>query len=264
MKNSVVSEQYLQLQKDIQKMHENWLKQIDQVEINNATEIASLQVPIIPQLQVQINLEQYKNHIIELYDLISTNNNDIKEATNKVIPLLTTATLEKWFEMALAVNTYYFEKFAKENDLEEWILFYGAETAARPFMQNILNQINEKIVKQESTKSCACCGEPARLGIVNKEGKKEMICPRCSYKWQVKMIQCAHCGAETQKVLRVENDDSAEVQACTTCNQYSKIIDSRKLLRLDTPAILDVKYLHLDFIAQDRGYGIEEESHSTH
>lgn len=245
-------------------MHENWVKQIDQVEINNATEIASLQVPIIPQLQVQINLEQYKNHIIELYDLISTNNNDLKEATNKVIPLLTPATVEKWFEMALAVNTYYFEKFAKENDLEEWILFYGAETAARPFIQNMVAQIGEQIVKQDNTKTCACCGEPARLGIVNKEGKKEMICPRCSYKWQVKMIQCAHCGAETQKVLRVDNDDSAEVQACTTCNQYSKIIDSRKLLRLDTPAILDVKYLHLDFIAQDRGYGIEETSNSTH
>lgn len=264
MKNSVVSKQYLQLQKDIQKLHENWVKQIDQVEIKNESEVTTLQAPIIPQLQLGINLEQYKNHIVELYELISKDNKELREATQKVLPLLTTATLEKWFEMAISVNTYYFEKFAKENNLEEWILFYGAETAARPFMQNIVQQLNDKIVKQESTKTCTCCGEPARLGIVNKEGKKEMVCPRCSYKWQVKMIQCAHCGAETQKVLRIENDESAEIQACNTCKQYSKIIDSRKLLRLDTPTMLDVKYLHLDFIAQDRGFGVEEDSQSTH
>ena len=78
------------------------------------------------------------------------------------------------------------------------------------------------------------------------------------------MIQCAHCGAETQKVLRIDEDDSAEVQACTTCNNYSKIIDTRKLLRVDAPMILDVKYLHLDYIAQEKGFGVEEDQGATH
>ena len=264
MKNSVVNEQYLQLQKNIQKLHDNWVKQLTLVEIKNVEAVPTLQAPIIPQLEIQINTQQYKNYIQELYELISATNEELKIETDKVLALLTDATLEKWFNEALAVNTYYFEKFAKDNSLLEWILFYGAETAARPFMQKIVTQINGSIVKQESTRSCACCGEPARLGLVNKEGKKEMYCPRCTFKWVVKMIQCAHCGAETQKVLRVENDDSAEVQACTTCNQYSKIVDTRKLLRVDAPLILDVKYLHLDYIAQDRGYGVEEESNITH
>lgn len=50
-------------------------------------------------------------------------------------------------------------------------------------------------------------------------------------------------------MLRVEGDDSAEIHACKSCRGYTKVIDSRKLIKVPFSEILDLKRIHLDYVA---------------
>ena len=58
--------------------------------------------------------------------------------------------------------------------------------------------------------------------------------------------------------LKVEDDDHAEIHACKACNSYTKVIDTRKLIKVPVPELVDLQTIHLDNIAQERGYGEEE------
>ena len=141
-----------------------------------------------------------------------------------------------------------------------------AENAVRPFIQKAAQELKQQIPKQGHKGSCPVCGEPSRLAVINKSGKKEITCSRCHYSWEEKKTSCAHCGTEEQGqvvVLRVGDDDSAEVYACKSCKGYTKVIDTRELIKVALPEILDLKSIHLDYVAQENGYGYgkEEASH---
>lgn len=76
-------------------------------------------------------------------------------------------------------------------------------------------------------------------------------------------INCAHCGSEEPgklEILKVEKDDSAEIHVCHDCNGYTKVIDVRKMIKKDSIALLDIKSIHLDFIAQENGYGMPDDT----
>jgi len=60
------------------------------------------------------------------------------------------------------------------------------------------------------------------------------------------------------KGIKVEGDESAEIHACHTCKGYTKVIDGRKMFKKESPTLLDVKSIHLDYIAQEKGFGILE------
>ena len=60
-------------------------------------------------------------------------------------------------------------------------------------------------------------------------------------------------------VLKIEEDEGAEIYACKSCNGYTKVIDTRKLLKVAPPELLDLKSIHLDYVAQDKGYAMVED-----
>jgi FdhE protein len=92
-----------------------------------------------------------------------------------------------------------------------------------------------------------------------------LTCPRCHFSWEEKKISCSHCGTEEKGqivILSVEDDEGAEIYACKSCKSYTKVIDTRKLLKEASPELLDLKSIHLYYVAQDSGYGMVEEEAS--
>lgn len=260
-KNNVLDKNYENLQKAIQELHDKWTEQMTDITISGLDKASKGNSPLIPQLELTIDLQQYKGFIEELLQLISQDKEDLVLAANKITSLLTTELLQKWFTETITVNQFYFKSFAEENELPEWLPIFAAEHAARPYIQKATMQLSEQLNGVRDSHACPCCGEPARFAVVGKNGGKEMTCPRCLHKWDVKKISCAHCGTEGDLVvLKIEGEETAEVHACNKCKGYTKVIDIRKMFKKESPTLLDVKSIHLDYVAQEKGYGIQEET----
>lgn len=253
---NVLDENYEKLQQEIQALSEKWRGEISNLQIGDVTGNSS---PILPQAEISIDFSQYQLFIEELLQLLGQKNKDISNEVDKVKALLTIDVLQIWFKEAIAVNHFYFKNYADENNLPDWLPIFIAEQAARPFLQEATVLLESQLKGINQAHSCPSCGEPARFALLNKKGKKELTCPRCLHAWEEKKISCAHCGSEDELViLKVEGDESAEIHACHKCKGYTKVIDGRKMFKKESPTLLDVKSIHLDYIAQEKGFGILE------
>lgn len=260
-KTNVLEKNYEKLQNDIQALNDKWSGQVSDIKISGMDKPRENNSPLIPQLELTIDVKQYQSFVEELLQLISKDNDGITAAANKIKTLLSTEVLQKWFQEAIVVNQFYFKNFADEHGLPEWLPIFAAEHAVRPYLQKATAELAESLKKVDHHHGCPSCGEPARLALVGKNGKKELTCPRCLHTWEEKKISCAHCGKEGELVIfKIEGEESAEVHACNSCKGYTKVIDVRKMFKKQSPTLLDVKSIHLDYIAQEKGYGATEGS----
>lgn len=262
MTTNVIRSEYMELQKSIYALYDKWTEMLATETVVKKEKGEVHTYPLLPQVELQINIEDYHIFLRDLFTVIKKDNVHLNEVLDKAEALLDEETLTKWFEESVTVNTYYFAQYAEKHQLPEWLPLFAAEYATRPYLQKAALELGEVISKEGHKGSCPVCGEPSRLAVLNQAGKKEITCPRCHYAWEEKKISCAHCGTEEQgqiMILKVEDDDSAEIHACKTCNGYTKVIDARKLIKVSSPELLDLKTIHLDYIAQEKGYGLSED-----
>lgn len=260
MKTEIISTEYMRLQEEITSLYEKWVQTLSQQTIVKKEKMDSKQYPLIPQVQLLVNNIDYLSFLEDLFNVIKEYKSELQEELERIKSLLEEDTLSKWFNEALMVNSYYFNEWAEKNHVSQWLPLFAAEHAVRPYLQMAARELEEDLPKRGHHGACPCCGEPARLAVINSNGKKEITCPRCHYAWEQKKISCAHCGTEAHgeiTVLRLEEDDRADVYVCNTCKGYTKVIDSRKLIVKPTAELLDLQTIHLDYIAQEKGYGIE-------
>ncbi|WHY00636.1 formate dehydrogenase accessory protein FdhE [Neobacillus sp. DY30] len=259
MKKSVVSKEYQNLQKEIIALQANWKESIDSESIiPNLDKVAmSAGVPAAALASINFEISLFQQWIEEINKLLSKNNPDRETKLARVSGLLNEETAIRWIDEAFSFNSVYFTNFAEENELEEWIPQFLAETALRPYLQLTAEKIQHEITHAVPGAGCPVCGEPARLAVLKDEGKKVMTCPRCLAHWNAKRIECTHCGNDDHKTIQfltIEGDASSQIQVCDKCTGYIKVIDTRQYLSKPSAALLDLNSIHLDFVAQEHGY----------
>ncbi|MEH7251477.1 formate dehydrogenase accessory protein FdhE [Neobacillus niacini] len=259
MKKSVVSKEYQNLQKDIIALQENWKESINPESIIPNLDKAAMSagVPAAALASINFDISLFLQWIEEVNALLSKNNPDHETKLTGVLSLLTEETIIRWIDEAFSFNSVYFSDFAVENGLDEWIPQFLAETALRPYLQLTAEKVQHEITHAVPGAGCPVCGEPARLAVLEDEGKKVMTCPRCLAHWNAKRIECAHCGNDDHKTIQyltIEGDASSQIQVCEKCMGYIKVIDIRQYLNKPSAAMLDLNTIHLDFVAQEQGY----------
>lgn len=259
---NLVNKEYKQFEEKVQSLLEKCYQELENERLVKTEEPEKItQFPVIPQLSLAIDPDRYKNVLLQLFSLIKEQRNELAGDLNKMEQTLTSDMAQRWFQEAVAVNEYYFVQYAKEHNLPEWLPFYAAENGVRPFLRKITTEIASVLKKAENHRGCPSCGEPARLAVINEKGKKELVCPRCHWTWQDKKIKCAHCGTDKPgriEVLKIEKEEKAEVHVCLDCKGYTKVMDTRSMLKRESPGMMDINTIHLDYIAQENGYGIPE------
>jgi len=259
MKKSVVSKEYQNLQKDILTLQENWKKSINPESIIPNLDKAAMSagVPAAALASINFEIPLFLQWIEEINGLLSQNSPELETKLAGIRTLLNEETAIRWIDEAFAFNSIYFASFAEENGLEEWIPQFLAETALRPYLQLTAEKVQHEITHAVPGAGCPVCGEPARLAVLEDEGKKVMTCPRCLAHWHAKRIECAHCGNDdhnTIQFITLEGDATSQIQVCDKCTGYIKVIDTRQYLSKPSSAMLDLNSIHLDFVAQEQGY----------
>ncbi|KAB2332443.1 formate dehydrogenase accessory protein FdhE [Bacillus mesophilum] len=255
---NVVEESYEKLQAEIEELIKEWRQSINETAVVKESSFELISSPLIPQLDLAADMNQYHRFIIELFGFLAERQPGNHEYCDILKENLTIDIVSKWFKEVVAVNRYYFHAVAEQYQVPEWLPLFAAEQAARPFLQKAAAELETVLSKFQHDPCCPACGEPSRFAVVGKKGKKELKCPRCLHSREEKKLRCAHCGTEdhTQMVvMKVDGEEGAEIHGCQTCKGYTKVIDMRKLLKKETPALMDIKTIHLDYIAQEKGFG---------
>ncbi len=107
--------------------------------------------------------------------------------------------------------------------------------------------------------NCFVCGAAATLGeLQGNDQEKHLRCGRCGADWQFPRMQCMFCGNVDHKTLGYLYPESQRekmrVDVCDMCRGYLKVISAFSPTPTDLLAAEDLATLHLDYIAQERGY----------
>ncbi len=105
---------------------------------------------------------------------------------------------------------------------------------------------------------CPICGSlPSLLLLKEKEGRKYGSCAWCEHQWLMNRIECPYCLNQLQESLgyiAIEDDEVYRVEYCESCKHYFKLIDCRPLEVEPVPPLEEFTTLHLDMLAQEKGY----------
>jgi FdhE protein len=259
MIKSVVSKEYQDLQKEIVSLQEQWKQRIDPEALKPNLDKAAMEagVPVAALTAIDFDISLFLQWIDEIISTLLKSNPELETKLENICGLINEETAIRWIDEAFSFNQVYFVRFAEENELEEWIPQFLAETALRPYLQLVAEKIQPEIDRAAAGAGCPVCGEHVRLATLEEDGKKVIHCPRCLAHWNAKLLECSHCGNEdhqTTKFITIEGDAVSQIQVCEVCHGYIKIIDTRQYITKPSAALLDINSIHLDFVAQENGY----------
>ncbi|MFA5354369.1 MAG: formate dehydrogenase accessory protein FdhE [Thermodesulfovibrionales bacterium] len=101
---------------------------------------------------------------------------------------------------------------------------------------------------------CPVCGSAASVASLD-EGRRSLHCPYCEAAGEFRRTGCPFCLEEdTSKItiLEVEGEGGIRIDTCDSCKSYIKTMKGG--LSGQTAGEADLMSLHLDIIAQQRGY----------
>jgi FdhE protein len=102
-----------------------------------------------------------------------------------------------------------------------------------------------------------CGGAPAVEAFEGEEGRRVLLCHRCSTSWGFHRVTCPFCGTRDHEKLRyllIEDDPAHRVDVCDACKGYLKAADSRGLAGGVLLEAEDLVTPHLDVVAVREGY----------
>jgi FdhE protein len=91
-----------------------------------------------------------------------------------------------------------------------------------------------------------------------KEAARRLRCGLCGASWFYPRLQCAVCQNDDYRsigIIRVDGEEEKyRLQTCELCQGYIKIVITFEPTPFDLLAVEDLATLHLDLIADERGF----------
>lgn len=155
-------------------------------------------------------------------------------------------------------------QMAERQGIEPKLFAYLVMMALRPFFRRYAAGLG-KHLKSDWWRDTRCpvCGQKGTFGRLAKEGQRMLVCPLCDWEWQIRRIQCVHCGNEDHQALvelEAEELPGYQIHACNKCKGYLKVADQRAKDEQGIDLFLaDLITQPLDQVAAERGYTREPE-----
>jgi formate dehydrogenase accessory protein FdhE len=152
------------------------------------------------------------------------------------------------------------QSLAENLRIDPGLLWTLAQNALKPALHSWRRQLTPLIENIPWQKGyCFICGAGAILGELQDNNlTKHLRCGQCGADWTYSRLRCLHCGNEDHHTLSYlcaePDDEKTRVEVCDRCRGYLKIITSFAPTPPDMLPVEDLKTLHLDYVAKERGY----------
>lgn len=148
------------------------------------------------------------------------------------------------------------------NELPSFSLPYHEDELAsilflisRPYFQRLKDSFKDD-AKFGEDGECPVCNAKPSIASIDEENRRKLFCSFCGTSGYFKRIGCPVClNADTSKlnIITIEDEKGFRVDTCDACGSYIKTIKAGLMDELN-PDLADLISLHLDIIAQDKGY----------
>lgn len=174
-----------------------------------------------------------------------------------------------WMNAVLEGRTALFRELGDKLDVEAETVRFVLEQCLKPFFEACAAHMAPQVEKVRWDKGyCPVCGAYPDSTYL-KKGKEEfdylvahggqrwMHCSLCSYEWRLRRMVCPYCAneeAESLEYFQAEDMGHERFYACNKCKRYVTCIDVSELVDVPPGDLLPFELLHLDLIAQQKGY----------
>ncbi len=162
------------------------------------------------------------------------------------------------FKAILEQDEKALEVMAAQVGLDPRTLLFLGKTALRPSfsaLRCLMAEIVDKIPWEQGC--CPLCGSQPDMAYFTKAGKRRLHCELCGTQWTFARIGCPFCNNEEPENLgyfEAEEEEGLRVYFCGSCHRYLKTIDSRVFEEVAPLELESLATLHLDLIAEQKGY----------
>ena len=151
------------------------------------------------------------------------------------------------------------QALAQARQIDADLLGLLAQYTLAPSLRSWARQLEPMVAPVEWTQSrCYICGAEVLLGeLQGGTGERHLRCGRCGADWSFLLPGCVFCGNQADTFSHLYPPDRRQeqrVEVCDECRRYLKVVNTFEPSSPDCLFVLDLATLHLDTIAQARGY----------
>jgi FdhE protein len=139
------------------------------------------------------------------------------------------------------------------------ILLFALTRIARPVVEKRAEILHPLVRDLPWSRGyCPICGSlPAMSLLRGKEGHRWLRCGFCSTTWKFYRTTCPFCDSQDPadgEIFFVEDRQNERIEACHKCKRYLIGMDMRNLVDEPLPEVAEIGLMHLDAIAQEKGF----------
>lgn len=163
--------------------------------------------------------------------------------------------LLKYVEAILREDETSVRKCAEELDIQPRLLLYIISLTIQPSLEEIARNIDASFSDRWWQSFCPVCGRIPTVARVRNR-KRYLVCTFCGAEYLSDHFVCVHCDNKdpyTLKYLIADEKPEFQIDFCTKCKHYIKVIDEDKLAESIPRGLEDILTLNLDIAAKNAG-----------
>ncbi|NWF87373.1 formate dehydrogenase accessory protein FdhE [Candidatus Bathyarchaeota archaeon] len=160
--------------------------------------------------------------------------------------------LLKLVEATLKADIVFIKKTAEKLELPHEILLYMLSVLVQPSLEEIARKIDSSLLDNWWQPHCPVCG---RIPVIARlrDRKRYLVCTFCGAEYLSDSFLCVHCGNRDPYMLKylvIQEQPAFQIDFCTKCKHYIKVIDETKLKENIPRGLEDIITLGVDFVAK--------------
>ena len=174
-----------------------------------------------------------------------------------------------WLGLLIQNDERALTESAKDLGLEPETFRFALEQALKPFLQHLARTLGPHVERIRWDRGyCPVCGAYPDASCLRKTderqeyltahgGERWLHCALCSHEWRLHRVVCPCCGNEDGHMMEyfaAEDLPHERVYACHRCKKYLPCMDTSELIEAPPGDLLPFELLHLDIVAQKRGF----------
>jgi FdhE protein len=165
---------------------------------------------------------------------------------------LETVDFVSWIKAVLTEEGELIIRWAEKYEVESSLLFFMINTPLQPFIEELARQASSSFYDRWWQARCPICGRIPKIAHI-RDRRRYLSCSYCGAEYRSDHFLCVHCENKdpyTLKYMRMEGKPGYQIDFCTKCKNYLKVIIDGVLPEPVPGFLADILTLNLDVQAQ--------------
>ena len=165
---------------------------------------------------------------------------------------LGTDDFKNWIKAVLNEEGELISLWAEKYDIESSFLFFIINTPLQPFIEELSRRASTSFYDRWWQAPCPICGRIPRVARIH-DRRRYLTCNYCGSEYRSDHFLCVNCENKdpyTLKYMQIEGTPEYQIDFCTKCKNYLKVIIDRALPEPIPGFLADILTLNLDVQAK--------------